>query len=391
MTWALIDKMWMYVRSVWNLPAVLFFLFLFIGCKTSVNLILKTNDKVNHAAMVTLKDKKKVNSGEMSSKPISANGSDTILFKLSNGEFFQVRSTLPSGKAIIFNSPDILLNSKNNPFTYELNLKTNINLLDNAQSVLKLTGSLENIKVDIGNTPVDFKDAADNILGSLIVAVKDAENGSNRILYKVHPSSVRVRKMKVDDIKWKNSIEEGETYMDGSVANEVNTSQPLIAKFGATFENSKVYKLKWALKGFGIYLKPEDISPTRMIMMLRFEDINQIKTYLTSNKNARVYYINQANILQSAVFNLTEARIAEGFVNDTCALIANNKVYTFAGIAAKPFMYENQVLNFWGNEYSFKFDKEKVYRARKMNIEYKISYTIYNQNKSESFAPDLFK
>lgn len=369
--------------------SIFVFLFFFLACKTTVKLALNTNDKVSHSATVVLKDKNKVPKEKLNGGLIAPNTGNTVQFKLGKKEFFQVNSSLTSGNTIIYSSPDIPPAKKANPFNYDLELKTNINILDDSKASETLKGSLVKTGLDLETTPTNFGYAAENIIGSLIVVVKDS-SGRYKVLHTIRSKKLGVQVMKLTDVKWGNTSEQGNLNITGSEANSIVSAIPFMQKFDAPFENNKVYALRWSLNGYGEYLKPDAVSATTFIKILPFEEANMVKNLLSKYKGAKVFYINRVYLLKNADLFTKEGKTAEESVNESTAIISDNHVYSFENVEEKHYSTDCQVLYYWGNEYSFTFDKGKVYGAKRRVIEFKVKYTIYNLNKSEKFSPDIF-
>jgi hypothetical protein len=331
--------------------------------KTSVKLVLKTNDDINHSAVVVIKDKNRVTKKELGSGLVSKDKSRELKFTLKKNGFFEVKSTPESGDVIIYSSPDISVSDKENPFNYELTLKSTKPILDDSKALSTLSASMKKLGDDIGATPRDINDAIENIIGSLMV-VNETNNIKN-IIYSVHPNILGVRKVKLEDINWPDTREEEIIDISGNAAVNVSASFPMIAKFGATFENNKVYNLRWEMKGFGKQAKSEDFDkvPEKLIKALPIEVVEQITAKLNQYPNSKAYYISQFYILKNAELYVKEGKkIHTTGELTTSSVVSINGVFSFENSVEKKKSYGSQVLNFWGNEVSFDLEKEHEVR-----------------------------
>ena len=364
----------------------------FYGCGTNVNLVLSTKDNVNHNTTIELKNKNKSIKDEINAGLITAKSGKTVNIKMKKNDTFQVMSKLDNTEGLIYMSPEVSVQNITNPKNHEIELKSNFEYLDNAKSIEYLNTSLGNLKGILSANPIDFEKACDNIIGSLIVVARSPVTNNDTILHLVTPGKLGVRKMNLVDIKWNDSSEEGYIYISGSSANKISTTIPLMDKFGAQYDKDKIYQLTWNMKNFGLYLKPEskDRSPSELIMQLFFNDLEKIKIAIEEN-NARAFYINQAVVLKKANLEIKEGYVLDDSQNTIANVIFNNKAYAFNESSAKKLSYNNQILAFWGNEYTFNFAKQKVYTGKGRVTDYQIKYSIYNLNKSTELSPDLFK
>lgn len=368
------------------------FLTILISCKTTVQLVLTSKDEIDHNAYVIIKDEKKKQKGEVKCGKVPTQKSKIVSFKIDKKNTFQVQSKHDYLNGLLYCSPDITVSKKDNPVNCILQLKTDLEFLNDQKSIEDFSGFLLKNRNNIGSYNMSIENACNYVMGSLIAVTYDSINNKYNIIHRISQDDLGVIKMNTKDIKWNNNHNETEFSISGTSARILSDTIPMFSKNGYTFHEDKAYQLKWAFSGYGKQVKPEsDVRwPTYMIMDLGYTNAYALKRAV-EEKGAKVYYINQLYVVKESDISIKEAHLTGQIKDEVASIIIGNKAYTLNDSLIMNQRYEDQVIFFVGNEYSMKFKNEKFTSTRSRTIDYSLEYSIYNLNTGAVFPPELFK
>jgi len=323
------------------------------GCKTSVDLTVKNvSDDVPMGFQVRVLNRNDMEVRSIGLGDIAPGSAATQNFQVKNGSAFRVTGDV-AGTTVVYRSSDFTIDGSENPFVTTIEAKPVGRIVDDNLSHEIISNSFKNIGADIGAQPLGLKDAFDTAIGALVVAIPGTENTIGKQLYTVSPALLGVKVMSLDDMRFPPTNESNETLTSGKAAAEISGSYGPFARFGFTWSQESVYKMKWVMRGYGQVNKIEDPgkSPATLFSRLPEEEISQINSSLQRNPGSKLYYINRFYVLERAELFINEGQRVTGSGQlDVIEAITASAAYAFDRSAEMNRSYGPAVLNYEGME-----------------------------------------
>jgi len=284
-----------------------------------------------------------------------------IRIKLRKGSSYQVRAALP-GSAIIFRSG---LQTVHENHSATIDVISQARELDDSQSFDQISRSFKVLGEDIGAAPINVADALRTRFGAIVVAIRAAEERPAQIIHVVEPNVLGVKVVTLEDIQYPHTNETQSISISGSAGARASALLGPLAKFGIAWDTTRVYQMKWVLRGFGQINKSEDPAKSYMAQFnaLPSERKDVLRHLLKSNPEAQMYYINRMYVIERAeVFVMVGEKQSASAELSAGAVVNASGVYNFDRSSEVNNGYGPSVINYWGDEHRWLDAKRDVLR-----------------------------
>jgi len=332
------------------------------SCTTmTIKLTLKNSEDYDVGVRVIEQDEDGTNSNVIKTDTIAKNEEKIITMESKKGKYLIVKSNIRDS-ATIYTSDPIFIPKRGKETSASIIIKNSGVGWDDKESYAKLVSSFGKIGNDIGAPPLDLKTALTSIIGAVVVAIPGEKDARGEIIYTIDPDSLKITKMKIDDIVFDDNNNENSVIITGEYAVNASINIPMIAKFGADFKKTSLYQMKWKISGFGQKYKIETTDPMEKIKLLSRTQREQIKNAQKNSPNSKIYYINAFYVVKNASLYIKEAKLLSYGIDTTAtSVVSAQGVYTFDKTEEIIKTYSLQVLNFWGIPLTFDTVKASGY------------------------------
>lgn len=327
----------------------------------TIKLTLKNSEDYDVGVRVIEQDEDGTNSNVIKTDTIAKNEEKIITMESKKGKYLIVKSNIRDS-ATIYTSDPIFIPKRGKETSASIIIKNSGVGWDDKESYAKLVSSFGKIGNDIGAPPLDLKTALTSIIGAVVVAIPGEKDARGEIIYTIDPDSLKITKMKIDDIVFDDNNNENSVIITGEYAVNASINIPMIAKFGADFKKTSLYQMKWKISGFGQKYKIETTDPMEKIKLLSRTQREQIKNAQKNSPNSKIYYINAFYVVKNASLYIKEAKLLSYGIDTTAtSVVSAQGVYTFDKTEEIIKTYSLQVLNFWGIPLTFDTVKASGY------------------------------
>ena len=325
---------------------------LLFACKTRVELTLDNESKLALEPRVEVLSKAGARSQTISAGTVAPDGSAKATFKAKKGSSFRVAASLP-GSFDVYKGAPTTISGTEDPLVRTIVITAEGRFIDDSESMNKLSQSFKKLGEDIGATPINMQNALDTRVGALLVAVPAANSKPPQILKVIEPNVLGVKVLQLQDVEYPRTNETEQINISGSTATKAAASLGAIAQFGVNFDSSKIYQMKWVMRGFGQVNKKEDADKTIVARFNVLPDAEkqQIRSLLSNHKDAKLYYINRMYVIERAELFTKEGQKATGTGDLSAgAVLTASGAYSFEQSIEQNKGYGPVVLNYWGDE-----------------------------------------
>jgi hypothetical protein len=322
------------------------------GRKTPVELSLRNKADVAVDPRVEVQSKTGARLETINAGSLEPNATSPVKLTVKNGNAIQVMAALPTS-VDIYRSALLTITGDEKPTRRNFDLVVQGRTVDDSQALQKLSKSFKALGDDIGAAPLTLQNALATRIGALIVAIPAVANREAKILHVVEPNVLGVKVLQLEDVQFPNTNETETVTISGSSAIKA-TANVAVASFGFSWESSKVYQMKWVLRGFGQVNKIEDPTKSYIAQFnaLAPERKAAIRGLLDANTDAKIYYVNRMYVIERAELFVKEGQkvVGSGQLSASSVVTASG-AYSFENVAEQNKGYGPVVLNYWGDEF----------------------------------------